>query len=254
MNTLCKIGNYLKLHIFIISALILLGSASLAHAQDQTNAGKWKASSIEDMAIAFYKTGGVKPSFTNWAKEMDPYLSTAQARREEVLSKEVLRLRTKYKEYDPDNDLLLIKTDALIHFDGTRGPQTMRLEFRKGHIDHFPYQFLDQVIAVVPHKIQDLMVTEVTEEQAEFIRKNTRRTPRKGLMVIELAPKQADLSRPHDLDGTMQWLFLTDVVHLSLWGKGGVRVWEYNNPAYLTAANKEFEDLFTQKRDSTLKP
>ena len=107
-----------------------------------------KFATTEDIAIAFYKTGGIIPNFEKWIKERDPYRHTQWARRDEVFQQEMSRLQLAYKNYNPKEDFLLIRTFVRLDPSKTvddEGNETYHLKtvfLEAPDALYFPYDFL----------------------------------------------------------------------------------------------------------------
>ena len=102
---------------------------------------------------------------------------------------------------------------------------------------------MEQRIALFPHKLDRAMTPDLTRAEYDLIRDGIRLSA-KNTMIVRLRPRQADLTRPHKIDGLAQWVFTTDIVSLEIWDKRGNFLWEYNAPWYLTPQERKLQGLF----------
>ncbi|MEM8833586.1 MAG: hypothetical protein AAGB32_03490 [Pseudomonadota bacterium] len=93
--------------------ILFAGLLFLLPLSAQAQIGK-KASSEEDIAIAFYKTGGIQPDLKSWVEESEIYRTTPLARRDEMMQRELQRLASKYSTFDPKDDVIVVQTKAKI--------------------------------------------------------------------------------------------------------------------------------------------
>lgn len=201
-----------------------------------TNSLAWadmpRASSVEQVAIAFYKTGGTMPNFTSWAQEMKGERKKDEPenplfKKNEMPESE--RLQAAYETYDPSKDRIIIKTQAKVVVGENDGGPLMAIEFARGHLDYFPFEFRDQVIAVIPRDMQTHLQPKLTEDEAVILQKGLDRADY-AIVTFELRPSEADTRAPHMLDGVEQWYFMTDIASVSVWNKREALLWEYHAP------------------------
>lgn len=230
--------------------LFVLLSAAILLTSTQTQAQKrQKYSSTEDIAIAFYKTGNVIPNFEKWIKQREPYTLTPWARMEGVYKQELSRLNLAYKNFDPKEDHLLIRTFVRLNpikETDMEGNETYRLQMtflRAPEAMYFPYDFLGERIVVMPHKLDLHMNSAITKAEYELISETVPHSA-KNTMVVRLLAKEAKTKRPYEIDGMQQWLFTADVVSLEVWSKLGRLLWEYTAPWYVSPNTKKLNNLY----------
>lgn len=214
-----------------------------------------KLSSNEDVAIAFFKTGGVTPDFTKWALKSDKHATVPKPREAEYLAKEIRRTRELWENYDPEKDTITLKTMVDVklatEIDEKGLPHhSMTLSFEKGAADYFPFKFQDYIIAVVPQKLNQLLAQSLPPEQfslfqTEFDNKWSGR----GLLYFELKPVKADMSRPYEMDGHEQWMLVADVASLSLKNPRGSALWNYSAPWHITPTTRGVRDMYSRQEE-----
>ena len=227
--------------------LILSGFVSLAFAQNIL-----KFATSEDIAIAFYKAGNTVPNFERWIKETEPYNLTPWAGRAEMMQQEKSRLQLAYRNFDKDKDFLNIRTFVLLdpkEQTDAKGQKTygMKMVFSEApEALYFPYEWLGERIVVMPHKIDKLMTTSLTESQYDLI---TRALPSsaKNTMIVQLRATEGDVSKPYKIDGLSQWVLKAEVVALEVWSKQGSLLWEYTAPWYVSPRTKKLNNLYNDR-------
>lgn len=240
--------NFLKAKfgLFCLS-LLLSGFVSLAYAQNLL-----KFATSEDVAIAFYKSGGTVPNFERWIKETEPYNLTPWAGRAEMMQQEKSRLNLAYRNFDKDKDYLNIRTYVLLdpkeHID-EKGQKTysMKMIFSEApEALYFPYEWLGERIVIMPHKIDKLMHTSLTEAQYDFIMRALPSSA-KNTMIVQLKATEGDLSRPYQIDGLPQWVLKAEVVSLEVWSKQGSLLWEHTASWYVSPRTKKLNNLYNDR-------
>lgn len=214
-----------------------------------------KFSTTEDIAIAFYKTGGIIPNFERWIKERKPYNITPWSRRKDMMETEMSRLRLAYKEFDPKNNFLLIRTFVTVtpkKYTEDQGHETYSLHINFSKVPdalYFPYDFLGERIVVVPHKLDTIMNNSIEKSQYDYIQSAIQSSPQ-NTMVVRLLPKKSDLSKPYRIDGLDQWAFTTDIASLEIWDQQKHLLWEYTAPWYISPNITKLNSLFKDRAPS----
>lgn len=230
---------------------MLTGFSVDIHAQTRI-----KFSSTEDVAIAFYKTGKVVPNFESWIKAQPPYNATPWAKREMMMEQEKTRLQLAYKNFDPEEDFLVIRTYASVNPQekvDEKGEKTHSLSMAFTEAPealYFPYDFMEQRIVVVPHKIDVIMNSDISLSQYEMI-KEAVRTSSTNTLIVRLKPMKADLSRPYKIDGMDQWALTAEVVSMEVWSEQERLLWEYTVPWYVSPNTKKLNNLFKDRPTSS---
>jgi hypothetical protein len=243
--------NIKKYYLLLLLSALQLTLSLPTHAQQQ----RLKFSNTEDIAIAFYKTGHVVPNFKSWVTKRAPYNLTPPARRSRVMKAELLRLKTAYKEFNPQKNLLLIRT--VVHLTPQikqnkegKSIYTLNLQFDKSNdVFYLPYEFLDQNIMVVPQKLQSLKTYQISE--FEYNRIKSLPVLKKGHpLVMRLKPRNADFKYPYDVDGLAQWAFTTDIASMEIWNKRQGLIWEYTAPWYLSPHQQKIQTLYDDSSEN----
>lgn len=241
---------FYKTH-FILLCLLCLAGITNVKAQEKNT-----PISAEDVAIAFYKTGNLVPNFEKWIKETDPYKHTALGRRDKVMEEEKYRLKKAYQDFDPKNNLLTIKTTAIIkavektNETGQINHFVQIIIDKDNDVSYFPYRFMKQNIMVIPHAFEEYTEQEISKNQYDHIKSMTKKDNRHPLTLI-LKAEKADFDHPYMVDETPQWAFLTQIAVIESWSKEGVLIWEYSAPWYLSPNQNKIKNLY-KKPDGLL--
>ncbi len=211
-------------------------------------------STTEDIALIFYKTGGIIPNFERWIKERAPYNLTSPARREEMMKKEKNRLQTTYRDFNPEKNLFLIRSTVRLsteeHQD-KEGNKTYSLQstFTKApDALYFPYNFLGTNIIVMPHKMDVLMKSAISKRQYDLINKTTNKNAN-NTMILRLRAYEADTTKPYEIDNIQQWVLITEIATLEIWNKDGIFLWQYSAPWYAAPEMESLNKLHSLKRE-----
>ncbi|MEZ5903536.1 MAG: hypothetical protein R3D88_09610 [Alphaproteobacteria bacterium] len=249
-----------RLYIITLFILILLTGVRQSAAQERLT-----PADAEDVAIAFYKTGGLVPNFKNWIEEREPYNLTPLALRPQVMEEELLRLNTAYKNFNPEKDFLIVKTTALLKTQKNvvvvtdeQGEETEKNEYeliirfdQKSDVLYFPYQFLEQNIMIVPLKLKDLKTTPLNKLDFERIRGATSENIPVPF-ILRLRAQKADIEQPYEVDGFDQWALSTEVVSMETWNENGSLLWEYSAPWYVSPHSEKIHKLYDEREKQEL--
>lgn len=232
--------------IFCALLTLLLSSPALS----ETRA--IKTSGSEDVAMAFYKTAGEKPSFDKWIKGTAPYNLTPMARREEIYTQEYERLSKRWIGTKGDNEYLVIKAWVSAHTyeqpaaDPSETTPFIGIKFAAGDVDYFPYEFLGENFALVPQDMAGRLTAPLPREQFNFLNQEIGPQGARLMMLVELKPVRADTNETYKIDKQEFWALLTDVAALSIWSKSGTLLWEYSAPWYATAIQSDLKNLYQE--------
>lgn len=241
--------NILNLKIaFIILCVFMISAPTSSKAQFTI-----EQSSSEEAFIAFYKTGGTIPNFEGWIKSRAPYNIAPWAMREQIYEEEQTRLVEAFENFKPAEDFLKIRSKIKVDFEEfqMKNPETgvdekhivmKSIFFNKGDATiYFPYEFMDQYIALVPDNIEKFTSAIITKEEFDYISKNVTDRP---TVYIEMVPFYANLESPENLDGQDQWALHTKVVSYLIINPKGSVIWEKTAPWYVSPRTKSLNKLY----------
>lgn len=215
-------------------------------------------STAYEIGYAFYKLAGSRPDFNRWVERSEAYQMARLSDRPQMLVDEGLRMRQDFKNFDPATDFLVIKTDVTVHIPtdmelkAKRAPRPyLTIQFEDdSRMPYFPFEVAGQWIAVGVGDLKSYQVTPLTDRQTADMRQMLNHGPYKGTtkleMVLKLRPVSVDAAKPLLLDGQNQWMMMTEVAELSLWGKGDKFIWERHAETYESPTQKELGGLFRE--------
>lgn len=208
----------------------------------------------EQVAIAFYKTAGLRPNFASWARDTDEYRHTPVARRERVEAQIAGRLSESYTRYSPESDLLNVATMAIVSLSEEPDPDNITRvnhfilwHFISENSDFFPYEYRDAVFALAPLGIKDFQRAAITPEQYTYLRERMGNT-RRFKILLHMRAQQADGTAPVKIFGEDVWALRTLMAGVSLWNADGSMLWERSAGWYVSPQTQTLNDL-KQERD-----
>lgn len=232
----------------MLSLLILTIGTTRSYAQYKRE----QTATTEDVAIAFYKTGNIVPNFDRWIRKSELYNNTPWAMREKLHKGEMDRLQLAYHKFNPEKDYLLVRTSSLLKIaeeDKELGNKkyTLNAEFKLApDALYIPYDFLDERIIIMPYELENIMKSEITQNQYDYIKKNAKKFT-KLTTIIRMKPVESDFSRPHKIDGLEQWVFKTKITSIEYWNKDNKLVWEYTAPWYTSPHIIDIQNLYNTR-------
>jgi len=213
-----------------------------------------QVSTPEEIGIAFFKTGGSNPDFTKLAKGTRAYRLAPLVRRDAYLQQEKQRLIQLYNAYDPSHTLRVRTRTGVTLTETPRKDNTplysMTLSFGRDDTPFFPYKYQDYDIAVIPQKLTDLLHQNLSELQFNALKAAFDQQMQGTVdLYVELKPVKAYLDRPYDIEGTQQWVLLTNVAGMTLTTRLGARLWDYSAPWYVSPTTDGLRDMYDKKTE-----
>jgi hypothetical protein len=224
---------YYLLFIFFVSFLSI-----------QAVAQNFKITESRDVVFIFYKTAEMKPNFESWAKDGIAYRTAPLTRQEEVLKRETEKLEREFQEFSLKDEVITIKTKVEANLEKREedGNYILKMNFLEGEADYFPYEYEGEHFAVVPKDLKTRLNSIIPEGQYNRIRDEVGENG-KVKAVLQLKPLRAETDAPFEVDEVEQWVLLTEVASLSLWGNDGFMVWNYSAPWYMTPMTRDLIEL-----------
>ena len=245
-----------KINRYKIITLIWVGLGFLCLSNLEASAQKRvSASSTEEVALAFYRTGEIRPNFESWIKKREPYSKTAVARRPKVYTQELERLKIAYNSFNPAKDILIVRTLSNVRLSETQDKEANTIYHAKAQFiavpdaAYFPYDFLGERIVLFPYDLNDMLNREISKQQYQHIDQKT--NARDELKtIIRMRPYEADFTQPHKIDGLDQWVFKTKIASIEFWNFENELIWEYTAPWYISDQTKNLRQLFQDRPES----
>lgn len=199
-----------------------------------------KISSAEEVAIAFYRTGGVLPDFKSWIWGRAPYKYTPLARRAVVFEEEMTRLQRDYQLFNKRRDRLTVKVPVDLNprqVSEKNGSSfyKMGLTFKGLRQAHYvTYQFMGENIALFPRGLDGKMDSKIDLVLYERLKgMNPQRSA--PFIILILEGQKAQIDRPHNIDDLQQWVFETKLLNMTLYTQEGEALWDYVAPIDLSS-------------------
>lgn len=242
---------------FLCLLFLPLLEATNAAAQQNSNISK-----AEDVAIAFYKVGGLTPKFSTWIEKEEPYTTTPLARRPKVMEKQKLRLNDAYQNFNSKENFLTILTKVKMNLriekeiieNKNNDEEIVRTYFldidfgRESDLFYIPYEHADQNFMVVPDEIEQLKIQELTENDYQYLQRHI--TKGKYMpFILRLRAHNADTEKPYHIDGLDQWALKTEIVSMETWHKNGSLLWEYSAPWYISPNSQKIKKLYNERKE-----
>lgn len=231
----------------LLLAAIVCMMPVMAHAQSQN------ASTAEDVAIAFFKTGDTNPDFDLWAKSSRDYKVAPPVRADEVLFNEKQRLMKKWQDYDTREGVLNVESMVSVELktvqrkDGSEEYWMYILLPQKDAV-YFPFKFYKYDFAVIPQQIESLMIQPLQRDQYMMIRNSLPDTRGASAYIsLQLKPEKAYIQQPYVIDNREQWALMCEVATMSLQSmKSRQAMWNYSADWYVSPVTEELRDLYAQ--------
>lgn len=236
--------------LFLVFAVFCISSLSPNLAQAQ-----FRLSNEEDVAIAFFKTGGQEPNYLTLIRGMKEYARTPLARQDDFIARETKRLRNAYTNYNPESGLLTVRTRVQINLhhewiDKETEKHSMSVFFGKDDALFFPYKMGDYNLAIVPRKMDARFTRDIAPSQYSLM-KGVFNDADEGnaVMYIQFKPHKAYLDAPVNMGGLDQWALVADVVNLTLTDSTGGQMWNYSPVWYVSPQTEELRDLYEEQTE-----
>lgn len=227
-------------------ALLLMPFAAQAQQYDLADS--------EDVAIAFFKTGGQPPNYLTLIRGLPKYRDTPVAKQDEFIANQTQRLQQAYARYNPETDLLTIRTRVQVELHAVQLEDekktvkySMTLSFGKDDALFFPYSLGDYHIAVLPKKMDSRFDQNLEPSQYDLIK--SIQDGEKGLaqLYIQLKPSKAYMDAPVSIGGKEQWVLAADVAGLVMTDSRGSTLWSYSPDWYVSPMTKELRDIYVDE-------
>ncbi len=247
--------SFIRRAFFPILLAMALLYAPLAHAVVDD-----RVSTAEEIAIAFFKTGDSTPDFEILAKAGKDYKRMPPVRAGDYLEKEKQRLTTLWRDFNPEEDVIGISGDVHVELkqvvDKKDGKEKywMYIILPETELTHFGYKYQDYRFAIVPQKIDDLMIQPLQKEQFENMTKEFGMGgPAK--LFLTLKPVKAHTDQPYKIDGVERWALICDIATMSVGTKKGMETfWNYGADWYVSPVTEDLQDLYKAPTEGTALP
>lgn len=241
-----------KNHLIYLSITLIVLSLYFSPAQAQPK----NFSNGEDVAIAFYKTGGLQPNYSGWIERSSPYQDTPWAQREDVMKEERERLSEKFDAYNLSQDDIILRTKVFlsteevyeeIEEDIIETSYFLNTEFASGEdVSYFPFEYAKENFALMPFGMDKLTRTKI--DKLDFNNYEEIIVPNRAYqLIVRLRPKESVTARPIKIDGLNQWVLKTEIASSEIWSHKGALIWEYTAPWYVAPELEKIQSIYDLK-------
>lgn len=241
-----------KNHLIYLSLAIIAWGYPFSLAQAQPK----NFSNGEDVAIAFYKTGGLQPNYSGWIEKSSPYQDTPWAKREGMMKEERARLSKKFNGYNPNQDDIIFRTKVHLSTEELQEEieedifetfYFLNTEFVAGDdISYFPFEYAKEHFALMPFGMQSLTRTKINK--LEFDNYEEVLVPNRAYhLIVRMRPKESVTVRPIEMDGEHRWVLKTDIASAEIWSHKGALLWEYTAPWYVSPELEKLQGIYDLK-------
>ena len=222
----------------LLSGTPLLNTAQASGARGLIGDHLTKPSSNSDVAMIFYRLIKQKPPFDLWIKKNPAYMALPPAERESAAATELNRLETAYRSIDGTSTSIIVRVAVKVKIKtakgamlGQPGQKRLNITFPVSGSVYFPYIVPERTIAVIPNGIELYEEIAITDDEAKAIQSRMDLSGNTTL-VMEIAPKIADGSKPMAMDGVKQWLLFGEIGFIALYNNYLEMLWSYQAPSY----------------------
>lgn len=248
------VSNYRKFFILsfalFVMQLLVLNQTCYAQATYQS----LRASSPEDVIIAFYRFSGKTPDFTLWAELSEDYINAHSVNKQRFLEMERRRLIKKYKEYTPDRDLINIyfnaeikATPILKDTNDTDRKYLLEITLSEHDADYFPFVYNDLWVAVIPDGLESKKKHVISADMYDRLGRRIGLSVERAVnavVVMSIIPKSVDSDNPMLLDGQYQWLMMSDIAYIFIQNNEGQVIWSNKADWFTSHTEQEIINLY----------
>jgi hypothetical protein len=196
-----------------------------------------KASTADDVGVAFLKTTGNFPDFPKMVEESPAYKSLDPLAQKDFLTSAVSKLQSSYLAYSPKKSSLIVRVGVKVNYlrnkDGTA-----RLDIKppaEGQL-YFPYMFANYPIALIVNNIDVFQHIVLTAEESNIV------YGRLGLdgaatLLLEVYPVAADDKTPVVMDNMPQYPMLSEIGYIGLINARAEQIWAWKSTKYTRGKN-----------------
>jgi hypothetical protein len=228
--------NYLCLVLLTVIGVVMAGGAVAQTLQDRVPYDREliarKASTNDDVGIAFLKTASNFPDFGKIVEKSEAYIKLDPLAQSDFKAKMVESLQGKYLSFQPGKSDLIIRLKVDILF-GRDPDGKGKISFRTFKTDpiYFPFFFADYPIALIINDFEMFREIHLDKLEAELVY-NRLSLDGFATMLLQVHPIAADDKTPIDLDGIPQYPLLAEIGYIGLLNNSAEQIWAWENTKY----------------------
>ena len=214
-----------SLCIFFAGVFLIATSAS----------AKPKISEKEKAVFAFYQLAEQTPDYYGWITSQKRYKKAAADIQERFYKQETKRLKAGFKSYNVSQDLLTIKTEAILYTTYQGGKTFLHFRFpgsQATEYPYFPYPYREDWIGLVVNDLGDFTTIDLDKWKWEGVKsllKNKKSI--NASMTMKVKPVNVDTSKPVLVTGEPFWVMSGDIAYLEFETKE-MTIYEYSAAWY----------------------
>lgn len=229
--------------------ILLISGFKEAYAQKSDN----PPSSPELVAIAMFKTAGVKPDFKLWASKQPAFKIQPVTQVAPYLERETTRLEKVWDKYNLEDDILYVgvKVEVGLEVREKKDKQyeyLMRVALPPKSVLYFPVIYQDYNIALIPQNLNPMFTESIHKEQYDYMLQNFGGITGNAWLNVGLKPLKAYLDKPQMVDRVNAWAFFLNTASLNLFSEtSGTQLWAQIADWYVSPKAKELNGLYNNR-------
>lgn len=191
-----------------------------------------KASTTEEVGIAFLKTTNNFPDFNKVVEGTDAYQKLDPLAQADYRAREVGKLQSAYLAYSPKKSSLMVRLGVRANFhQAADGTATLDFAPPQNGPLYFPYLFAGYAIALIPNGIDLFQHLDLNVDEAQIV------YGRLGLdgaatLLLQLFPVAADDQTPVMMDNIPQYPLLAEIGYIGLINERGEQIWAWKSKKF----------------------
>ena len=234
--------NFSALLVFVLS-LAFITFATPVKAEEYFDT---KITPEEQAIFAFFRAANAPPEYEYWITSSATYRVLDDKRKEDYLIKEMLRLGRGYGLYDPDTDVLELKTPVIVkYYPAKKEGEKPHLKFRffnleKENIPTFDFPFGPNTVSLIVENLNVFSDLVLSEEQDQAVRSKIpyENDEFDANLIVHTQVYKADYKNPVEKDSKwLRWVMIGKIAYIkcevdSFYTQQKLTLWDYVSPWY----------------------
>lgn len=241
LKTMSERNMHIKTILSMLVFVVTIAAISPAYAQ-KDNYFSTKISPEEQAVFAFFRASGDAPDYDFWITSKREYQNLSEAKQEDYLVKEIMRLGHGYGMYDLNTDLLEIKVNVISRYIAAKDGEPARIVYRLLNIDDgvtptFNYRFGSGFISMIIARLDFFSDVELTPEKDKILREKIPYEDDEFDTTLEIHIRimEADFKNVDESDGIKQWSMVGEIAYIkcevdSYYTRQSYILWDYVAP------------------------
>lgn len=235
-------GQIKKLVLATIAATSLLCATSISTRADTVPYDRQliltKASSTDDVGIAFLKMSNNFPDFNVVVENSATYKKLDPLAQKDYKTKEVAKLQASFLEFSPKKTPLVIRVGVKALYNRAKdGTATLDIVPPSQGQLYFPFYFANYPIAMIVDGIELFQHIDLTKEEAAIVY-STLGLDGAATLLLQVYPVAADDKKHIMLDKIPQYPLLSEIGYIGLINTRAEQIWAWGSPKYKKGRTK----------------